>query len=156
MGLWKIHTQDNMKLMDDLAVLRPTIFCSVPRLYNRIYAGYISNSVLSRIWHLVCLLWHHWIEWFSSAAFSVLSKHLVVWERGYLMRPTMPKSKQYCMVKFSNNDSHIACYKHKYICFLSIFTMLFDSFCVLRNDPDDTLTRIMPCQVCIDISFIYN
>lgn len=31
--------QDNMKLMDDMAALRPTIFCSVPRLYNRIYAG---------------------------------------------------------------------------------------------------------------------
>ncbi|KAE9589019.1 putative long-chain-fatty-acid--CoA ligase [Lupinus albus] len=33
---------DNMKLMDDLAALRPTIFCSVPRLYNRIYAGIVS------------------------------------------------------------------------------------------------------------------
>ncbi|XP_061376488.1 long chain acyl-CoA synthetase 6, peroxisomal-like isoform X1 [Gastrolobium bilobum] len=33
---------DTMKLMDDLAVLRPTIFCSVPRLYNRIYAGIIN------------------------------------------------------------------------------------------------------------------
>ncbi|KAK9293174.1 hypothetical protein L1049_021163 [Liquidambar formosana] len=30
--------------MDDLAALRPTIFCSVPRLYNRIYAG-IVNAV---------------------------------------------------------------------------------------------------------------
>ncbi|XVF06090.1 hypothetical protein REPUB_Repub06bG0018300 [Reevesia pubescens] len=35
---------DNLKLMDDLAALRPTIFCSVPRLYNRIYAG-ITNAV---------------------------------------------------------------------------------------------------------------
>ncbi|EOY05625.1 Long-chain acyl-CoA synthetase 6 [Theobroma cacao] len=35
---------DNMKLMDDMAALRPTIFCSVPRLYNRIYAG-ILNAV---------------------------------------------------------------------------------------------------------------
>ncbi|XP_050218183.1 long chain acyl-CoA synthetase 6, peroxisomal-like isoform X2 [Mercurialis annua] len=33
---------DNLKLMDDFAALRPTIFCSVPRLYNRIYAGIIS------------------------------------------------------------------------------------------------------------------
>ncbi|XP_059645964.1 long chain acyl-CoA synthetase 7, peroxisomal-like [Cornus florida] len=33
---------DNMKLMDDVAALRPTIFCSVPRLYNRIYAGIIN------------------------------------------------------------------------------------------------------------------
>ncbi|OMO99176.1 AMP-dependent synthetase/ligase [Corchorus olitorius] len=37
---------DNLKLMDDLAALRPTIFCSVPRLYNRIYAG-ITNAVKS-------------------------------------------------------------------------------------------------------------
>nr|CAB3490896.1 unnamed protein product [Digitaria exilis] len=36
--------KDNLKLMDDLAVLRPTVFASVPRLYNRIYAG-ISNAV---------------------------------------------------------------------------------------------------------------
>ncbi|MBA0606140.1 hypothetical protein Godav_018651 [Gossypium davidsonii] len=35
---------DNMKLMDDLVALQPTIFCSVPRLYNRIYAG-IVNAV---------------------------------------------------------------------------------------------------------------
>lgn len=35
---------DNLKLMDDLAVLKPTIFPSVPRLYNRIYAG-ITNAV---------------------------------------------------------------------------------------------------------------
>ncbi|XP_071729803.1 long chain acyl-CoA synthetase 7, peroxisomal-like [Rutidosis leptorrhynchoides] len=33
---------DNLKLMDDLAALRPTIFCSVPRLYNRIYSGIIN------------------------------------------------------------------------------------------------------------------
>ncbi|PON76407.1 2,3-dihydroxybenzoate-AMP ligase [Parasponia andersonii] len=37
---------DNLKLMDDMAALKPTIFCSVPRLYNRIYAG-ISNAVKS-------------------------------------------------------------------------------------------------------------
>ncbi|GFP84010.1 long chain acyl-coa synthetase 7 peroxisomal [Phtheirospermum japonicum] len=33
---------DNMKLLDDVAVLKPTIFSSVPRLYNRIYAGVIN------------------------------------------------------------------------------------------------------------------
>ncbi|KAF3454475.1 hypothetical protein FNV43_RR04922 [Rhamnella rubrinervis] len=38
--------KDNLKLMDDIAVLRPTLFCSVPRLFNRIYAG-ITNSVKS-------------------------------------------------------------------------------------------------------------
>jgi long-chain acyl-CoA synthetase len=31
-----------MKLLDDLAALRPTVFSSVPRLYNRIYAGIIN------------------------------------------------------------------------------------------------------------------
>ncbi|KAK3021591.1 hypothetical protein RJ639_046298 [Escallonia herrerae] len=36
--------QDNLKLMDDMLNLRPTVFCSVPRLYNRIYAG-IANAV---------------------------------------------------------------------------------------------------------------
>ncbi|KAL3516085.1 hypothetical protein ACH5RR_022987 [Cinchona calisaya] len=39
-----LYQGDNLKLMDDLAALRPTIFCSVPRLYNRIYAG-ITNAV---------------------------------------------------------------------------------------------------------------
>ncbi|KAK9691893.1 hypothetical protein RND81_09G226900 [Saponaria officinalis] len=37
---------DNLKLMDDMLELRPTIFCSVPRLYNKIYAG-IINAVKS-------------------------------------------------------------------------------------------------------------
>ncbi|XP_042054895.1 long chain acyl-CoA synthetase 6, peroxisomal-like isoform X1 [Salvia splendens] len=37
---------DSMKLLEDVAVLKPTVFCSVPRLYNRIYAGVI-NSVKS-------------------------------------------------------------------------------------------------------------
>ncbi|GLJ14196.1 hypothetical protein SUGI_0227800 [Cryptomeria japonica] len=35
---------DHQLLMDDLAVLRPTVFASVPRLYNKIYSG-ILNSV---------------------------------------------------------------------------------------------------------------
>ncbi|CAH8324595.1 unnamed protein product [Eruca vesicaria subsp. sativa] len=37
---------DILKLMDDLAVLRPTVFCSVPRLYNRVYDG-ITSAVKS-------------------------------------------------------------------------------------------------------------
>ncbi|EOA23059.1 hypothetical protein CARUB_v10003829mg [Capsella rubella] len=37
---------DVLKLMNDFAVLRPTIFCSVPRLYNRIYDG-ITSAVKS-------------------------------------------------------------------------------------------------------------
>lgn len=37
---------DSLKLMDDISVLRPTIFFSVPRLFNRIYAG-IINAVKS-------------------------------------------------------------------------------------------------------------
>ncbi|KAJ6974324.1 long chain acyl-CoA synthetase 7 [Populus alba x Populus x berolinensis] len=38
--------EDNLKLLDDLSALRPTVFCSVPRLYNRIYDG-IINAVKS-------------------------------------------------------------------------------------------------------------
>ncbi|KAI3803993.1 hypothetical protein L1987_32160 [Smallanthus sonchifolius] len=37
---------DSLKLLDDIAVLRPTVFCSVPRLYNRVYDG-IINAVKS-------------------------------------------------------------------------------------------------------------
>lgn len=33
---------DTTKLMDDLINLRPTIFASVPRLYNKIYDGVMS------------------------------------------------------------------------------------------------------------------
>jgi len=32
-----IYGGDVMKLKDDLALVRPTVFCSVPRLYNRFY-----------------------------------------------------------------------------------------------------------------------
>ncbi|KAJ9550522.1 hypothetical protein OSB04_014567 [Centaurea solstitialis] len=37
---------DNLKLMDDMACLRPTIFFSVPRVFNRLHAG-ITNAVKS-------------------------------------------------------------------------------------------------------------
>ncbi|KAL3843960.1 hypothetical protein ACJIZ3_001363 [Penstemon smallii] len=46
MAYWGVavgfYQGDNLKLMDDLTALRPTIFASVPRLYNRIYAGITS------------------------------------------------------------------------------------------------------------------
>ncbi|KAK8572978.1 hypothetical protein V6N13_048549 [Hibiscus sabdariffa] len=47
---------DTMKLMDDLVALRPTLFCSVPRLYNRIYAGILkavkeSGSLKERLFN---------------------------------------------------------------------------------------------------------
>ncbi|XP_042426486.1 long chain acyl-CoA synthetase 6, peroxisomal-like [Zingiber officinale] len=35
---------DNLKLMEDMEALRPTLFSSVPRLYNRIYDG-VMNAV---------------------------------------------------------------------------------------------------------------
>ena len=38
----EFYQGDSMKLMDDIAALKPTVFCSVPRLYNRIYAGIIN------------------------------------------------------------------------------------------------------------------
>ncbi|CAK9142527.1 unnamed protein product [Ilex paraguariensis] len=43
-GAVGFYQGDNLKLMDDMAALRPTVFSSVPRLYNRIYAG-ITNAV---------------------------------------------------------------------------------------------------------------
>ncbi|KAI5078310.1 hypothetical protein GOP47_0005981 [Adiantum capillus-veneris] len=38
-GAIGFYQGDVMKLMDDMGVLRPTLFASVPRLYNRIYDG---------------------------------------------------------------------------------------------------------------------
>ncbi|XP_051129870.1 long chain acyl-CoA synthetase 6, peroxisomal-like isoform X2 [Andrographis paniculata] len=35
---------DHLKLLEDMAVLKPTVFCSVPRVYNRIYSG-VMNAV---------------------------------------------------------------------------------------------------------------
>lgn len=34
---WFLGAQDILKLMDDMQELKPTLFASVPRLYNRIY-----------------------------------------------------------------------------------------------------------------------
>ncbi|KAF7043261.1 hypothetical protein CFC21_052645 [Triticum aestivum] len=50
--IWLVHRGaavgfyqgDNLKLMDDLNTLKPTVFASVPRLYNKIYAA-ITNAV---------------------------------------------------------------------------------------------------------------
>ena len=36
-GAIGFYSGDVAKLLDDIAVLRPTVFCSVPRLWNRIY-----------------------------------------------------------------------------------------------------------------------
>lgn len=43
-GASGFYQGDNLKLVDDMAVLRPTVFCSVPRLYNKLYAS-IMNVV---------------------------------------------------------------------------------------------------------------
>lgn len=34
-------------LFEDIAEIRPTIFCSVPRLYNRIYSAILSKTLHS-------------------------------------------------------------------------------------------------------------
>lgn len=34
---------DTLKLLDDIAELKPTVFCSVPRLFNRIYDKVLSG-----------------------------------------------------------------------------------------------------------------
>ncbi|XP_060179278.1 long chain acyl-CoA synthetase 6, peroxisomal-like isoform X3 [Lycium barbarum] len=55
-GASGFYQGDNLKLVDDMAVLRPTVFCSVPRLYNRIYSGIMnvvktSGSLRERIFN---------------------------------------------------------------------------------------------------------
>ncbi|XP_023742666.1 long chain acyl-CoA synthetase 7, peroxisomal [Lactuca sativa] len=45
-GSTGFYQGDNLKLLDDMAELKPTIFCSVPRLYNRVYDG-VMNAVKS-------------------------------------------------------------------------------------------------------------
>lgn len=38
-------TQDVRYLMDDIQELKPTIFCGVPRVYDRIYAGLVLTLI---------------------------------------------------------------------------------------------------------------
>lgn len=62
---YNLYAQDNMKLMDDLAALRPTIFCSVPRLYNRIYAGWSYCSLLLNLYIFLRALcsFYNWVKY---------------------------------------------------------------------------------------------
>ncbi|KAK6139061.1 hypothetical protein DH2020_027184 [Rehmannia glutinosa] len=48
-GASGFYQGDNMKLLEDMAVLKPTVFASVPRLYNRIYAGIINAAKTSGV-----------------------------------------------------------------------------------------------------------
>ncbi|KAI5649107.1 hypothetical protein M9H77_35112 [Catharanthus roseus] len=41
-GAAGFYQGDHLKLLEDMAVLRPTIFCSVPRVYNKLYAGIMT------------------------------------------------------------------------------------------------------------------
>lgn len=36
-------TGDPKKLLDDCAVLKPTVFCAVPRVFERVYAGVMDK-----------------------------------------------------------------------------------------------------------------
>jgi long-chain acyl-CoA synthetase len=42
-GAAGFYSGDPLKLLDDMQVLKPTIFCSVPRLFNRIYDKVMSG-----------------------------------------------------------------------------------------------------------------
>jgi long-chain acyl-CoA synthetase len=39
-GYWR---GDIKGLMDDIALCKPTLFCAVPRVYDRVYAGVVSK-----------------------------------------------------------------------------------------------------------------
>ncbi|KAL3507919.1 hypothetical protein ACH5RR_033301, partial [Cinchona calisaya] len=52
-GIIVSFRSDHLKLLEDMTVLKPTIFCSVPRLYNKLYAGFtlnISGKKSSPMW----------------------------------------------------------------------------------------------------------
>ncbi len=38
---------DTLKIIEDLVALRPTVFVSVPRLFNRIYDKIISGAAVA-------------------------------------------------------------------------------------------------------------
>lgn len=40
------YSGDVQRLLDDITVLRPTVFCSVPRLWNRIYDKVYAQHVV--------------------------------------------------------------------------------------------------------------
>lgn len=45
------------KVLDDIAALRPTLFCGVPRVYDRVYAGIydqVCDLLLSFGWAWCC------------------------------------------------------------------------------------------------------
>ncbi|KAL8524688.1 hypothetical protein ACS0TY_014333 [Phlomoides rotata] len=48
-GASGFYQGDNMKLLEDMAILKPTVFSSVPRLYNRIYAGVLNGVKASGV-----------------------------------------------------------------------------------------------------------
>lgn len=37
------YSGDTRKLLDDCAVLKPTVFAGVPRVYERVYSGVIDK-----------------------------------------------------------------------------------------------------------------
>ena len=53
------YSGDTLKLLDDIAVLKPTLFPSVPRLFNRIYdkvlAGVKTKGGVAAMLFNVCL-----------------------------------------------------------------------------------------------------
>jgi hypothetical protein len=46
---------DTRKLLDDCAVLQPTVFCAVPRVYERVYSG-VMTKVGDHLQSLACML----------------------------------------------------------------------------------------------------
>jgi long-chain acyl-CoA synthetase len=70
---------DVLKLMDDLAALRPTFFASVPRLYNRIY-NKVQEGLKAKGFLAQALFKHAYATKLSALRASGTTKHWL-WDR---------------------------------------------------------------------------
>lgn len=84
---------DTLKLLDDIAELKPTVFCSVPRLFNRIYdkvlagvkakggiSAYLFNSAFASKKAYINKTVHHWL-WdrvvFAGVKYNNVTIHFI-------------------------------------------------------------------------------
>jgi long-subunit acyl-CoA synthetase (AMP-forming) len=63
LGFLALKLQDIRFLMDDIQELKPSMFCGVPRVYDRIYAGIIISLYIIisyTIMYIYFCLSKHW------------------------------------------------------------------------------------------------